>query len=262
MTKDNLKNAERDLHILFRSLRLTLPLPVRSLRFGLLHIHHLRIGDWFDYLMTEHPDFVLGGFTPDGCHHQLLLRTFWRNLEHSMADHWVFQNRDNCLEQCVPFLLHLDEGTSLRKTGILVYNMQPIFGRSTASKFAARFSAEPGRSDDDLFRYMTESQCHNQKGVTYKSRFLYTAVPKKWYTKKNAAIYDKILNRLAEECIDLMTTGLEIQGRVWFFICIGVKGDAPALAKAGHFTRSFAILVLFEQRFNFLLSCVVLRWLS
>ena len=59
VTKDNLKNAERDLHRLFRKLGLGLPLSPWTWRFGLLHVHHLRLSDWFKYLIRMHPDYLL-----------------------------------------------------------------------------------------------------------------------------------------------------------------------------------------------------------
>ena len=163
-------------------------------------------------------------------------------MRRSMGDHWVYKNLDHCLDRCVPFFLHMDEGTSLRKTAVMVYSAQPIFGQTTATEFSRRFSTETDGSEESVFRLMTEVQAHNQKGTTYKSRFLICMLQRRMYSKKFAFVYDGILNKIAEQCIDLMVNGLEVRQDRWFFICLGLKGDAPALSKAAHYTRSFGNL--------------------
>ena len=65
MTRDNLKNSERDLHRLFRSLRLALPIRFSTFRFGLLYIHYLSLAAWFRYLLENQSEFLLGGFKAD-----------------------------------------------------------------------------------------------------------------------------------------------------------------------------------------------------
>ena len=240
MTKGNKKNAERDLHKLFKSLGLSLPIEMRMARFGLVYVQYIPLTEWCNFLMKNHPEYLLGGYTLNDSLYIRLLQTFWKRLECSMPDHWLFEHREESdLCRCVPFYLHLDEGTGLRKHAVMVYNMQPVWGQSTAASFEAQFRASARHDDATLERIMVESQSHNQKGTTYKSRFLFACVPKKLYTKKFARNYDRILDLLAEECVDLMVSGLNIRNTTWYFICLGLKADAPALAKAGHFTRSF-----------------------
>lgn len=138
----------------------------------------------------------------------------------------------------MPFFLHLDEGTGLRKSAVMVYNMQVVWGQDTAKKFNEIFVGQSGRTERDVAQYMLEAQTHNQRGSTYTTRYLYTILPKRWYTKKFVRVYDLVLKKLTEESCTLASEG--IAG--WHFVCLGMKGDAPALAKAGHLNRSFQTL--------------------
>lgn len=235
MTEDNLKNAERDLHALFRKYGLALPLEISTLKCGLFHLHYICLTSWFRYLLNDFSHLLLGGFNIDDPKATLLLKSFWESFRVANGDHWVFSQHGANLQKCVPYYLHLDEGTSLRKSAILVFNLQAAWGSETKSEFENRFASESGRTDSDMARFMLESQCHNQRGSSLLTRFLITAIPKRWYTKKNDFVYDKFLTTIAGECLKLAlesTNGM-------FMVCLGVKGDAPALAKAGHYTRSF-----------------------
>ena len=144
------------------------------------------------------------------------------------------------LERCVPFFLHLDEGTGLRKSAVLIYSAQTIFGAETAKRFEEFFQGNVRRDHNAAFETMSRAQFHSARGSTYKSRYLFTCLPKRWYSKKNARNYDRVLQILADECLDLFAEGLQIAGETFFFICLGLKADQPAQAKAGKFCRSFA----------------------
>ena len=138
----------------------------------------------------------------------------------------------------MPYFLHLDEGTGLRKTGVLVFSAQTVFGVETARNFEAAFS-KSSRSSDSAKKCMDEAQFHNARGSTYKSRYLYTAIPKRWYSRKNSKIYTKILDQLSGECVELFNDGVQVRGAKYYFVCLGLKADQPAQAKAGCFKRSF-----------------------
>ena len=242
MTDENLQNAERDLHSLFRTYGLAIPVRLSTWKCGLFHLHYISLKSWFQYLLDEQSQLLLGGFQSDCPKSRLLLESFWGSYRMEHDDHWVFSEHGSNLRKCVPYYLHLDEGTGLRKSAVLVFNMPAARGLQTADQFEKVLSRGSGRSDSHMSAYMLESQCHNQRGSSLMSRFLYTCIPKKWYTKKNDFVYDKVLGHIAAESRKLACEG--ISG--FFPICLGVKGDAPALAKAGHYTRSFMRLGFFN----------------
>lgn len=234
----HIRNAERDLHCLFQGEQMCLPIRATTAEIGSQTVHYLSLKTWFPFLLEQHPHFVLGGYSTKEFNARLLLSTFWTNFEKNFPDHEVFQIHkegpgDDRFHRCIPFLLHLDEGVGLRKSAVLVHSMQPVLGRETARKFAENFE------EKDIHARMTQSQFHNSTGTTLCSRFLFTALPKKMYTGTNVDTYRAVLDILGKESKELMVNGIEVNGEVWFPVCLGVKGDQPALIKSGNFKRSY-----------------------
>ena len=145
------------------------------------------------------------------------------------------------LDQCVPFYLHMDEGTGLRKSAVMVITAQTVFGENTAARFNKLIHGTD-RTTNAAMKVMVQAQNHSGAGSTYKSRYLFTAIPKKWYSRQHSNVYTGMLQKLADECLDLFTSGITIRGKQFFFVCLGLKADQPAQAKAANLTRSFANL--------------------
>ena len=206
MTVENLKNSERDLHRLFEEEQLSIPVKLSIFRVGLLQVHHIKLKTWFEFLLHDYPQVVLGGFEKDDPRSKLLLEAFWSTFRIAHSDHWVYDYHSDSLNKCVPYYLHLDEGTGLRKRAVLIYNMQPVFGAETKNNFEELFSSTSDRSDLEMQRVMLKSQAHNQRGSPFMSRFLLTILPKRWYTKGFARVYDDI-NLLASESRSLSEDG-------------------------------------------------------
>ncbi|CAK9068436.1 unnamed protein product [Durusdinium trenchii] len=78
----------------------------------------------------------------------------------------------------------------------------------------------------------------NMLGSTIKSHFPSFIMPVSLYKDNDGAFYH-MLELVAGELKDLFEDGLQLGGRKFFMCCLGVKGDAPFLAKAGRFNRSF-----------------------
>ena len=231
----NLQNAERDLNTLFQQEGLSLPIKPTFVTFGLQDVPYLSLATWYSYLLGSHPHLVLGGFSTNDWNASLLLDSFWKNFQCTAPDHAVFDlhGGGNRLSRCLPFMLHLDEGVGLRKSAVLVLSMQPLFGRETAERYVAY------RHEKDIHLRMTMAMFHNCMGSTFLSRFLFTVMSKKMYSGKNTGTYCGMLDILAEECKELMTNGVTINNDTWYPVCLGIKGDQPALIKCGNFKRSF-----------------------
>ena len=241
-----IKNAERDLLTLFKNNNMVAPIRPSTVTFGngshKVDIPCIRLRTWWDYLLSLRPTYVLGGFRI-GSMSQLLLETYWGNLQQSMPNHAIytmFEKSD--WGRCIPFYLHMDEGVGQRKRAVLVVSAQTPFGIETAQRYFEAYKTAGVRSMDDASNCMSGAQFHSSKGSTYKSRFLFTAIPKKNYSKKFEPVYHGMLQLLAEECCSLMQSGVTINGTTYYPICMGLKGDAPALAKAGYFCRYFATM--------------------
>ena len=238
------QHAERDLLRIFSSLGMSMDIPISHYRFGLSIVPHLKLRAWWEYLLKFRSPLAFGGFHRDQLEAELALKCFWQTLKASMPTHQVYASRHDRLERCLPFFLFLDEGTSVRKSAVLVISMQPVLGTSTAGKFGDRLrkskkrKREPERNPPDLQKLMIESQTHNSAGRTYQSRFLFTVLPKKVYKKSDRL--DLVLGKLADECVALMTSGVTIRSKTYYPVCLGVKGDAPMLMRVGHLDRGFS----------------------
>ena len=135
----------------------------------------------------------------------------------------------------------MDEGTSLRKSAILVLTVQTLFGADTLDRLH-KLMQQTDRTMESMRKVMTQAMNHSAAGSTYKSPFLFTAIPKKWYSRLNSRVYAGMLQKIADECVELFNSGIVIFGQKYYMVCLGLKADQPAQAKAGNFTRSFANL--------------------
>ena len=228
-------NAERDLHALFRREGLCLPITHERLDLGGQEVPFISPTTWFTYLMKAFPSLLCGGFCRKSC--GTLLHSFWTLFRSNYPNHEIFLSHGDKLEQCIPYFMHLDEGTGQRKTGVLVIAIQALWGEATVTRFAeAELLAA---SQGDVADAIAEAQVHNSKGSTFMTRFLLSVLPKKMYTGQKEHVYELFLEMLAKEISGLMETGIMANNGRWYPVCLGCKGDQPALVKTGHFDRSF-----------------------
>ena len=220
-------NAERDLLRLLRKLEMSLPLNVDHFRHGLDTIYYIKLTSWFKYLMSvQGGGPLIGGFLRDEHYAGVCLKAFWEGWRHGRESHAVYALHNDRLQYVIPYALHLDEGRGLRKSAVLVVHLQTIFGDETRQRF---------ESQDTMLR----AQFHNGKGTTLRTRFLITCLPKAAYTKQKSGNFTKLFEQVAEEATELLESGIKVGRTNYFFALVAVKGDAPALAKAGNFTRNF-----------------------
>ena len=243
---NQLNTSERDLLRVLKRVGLMEDLAVHSLREGPINVRHIRLLTWFQYLMNVRSGGqLLGGFAPADPFGRTCLLSFWNAFRVEKPDHAVFQVHANRLHRVIPFAVHLDEGRGLRKSAVLVLHAQGIFGADTARNFRQDLSVNSSDhlSHEEVMNIMLRNQFHNARGSTFRSRMLYTILPKASYTKRNAPVFTAVLDHLRRECTDLFENGFRMGDATRFFGCvIAVKGDAPALAKAGNFTRNFQCL--------------------
>lgn len=131
----------------------------------------------------------------------------------------------------VPVMLHLDDGRGLKKAPFFVCSWQLVIGRNTAMNYH-----ESTKTIHDSDACMTRSMQHNMSGHALETRFLYSVMHHKFSTPGRT---NEILEQLAAEMLELHDHGLNAGdlGK-YFLVCIGCKGDTPALVKAG-VSRSF-----------------------
>lgn len=243
IAKMNPGNAERDLHPILLRNGLELPMTLTELSFGSASVHVVRISTWFSYVLEHKPSVLLAGFPQTHATEAgEMLAAFWEAYKFEEPDHQVFQQHQHRLRSCVPFYLFSDDGRSLRKSKLLVLSFETPFGRETASqvneqgKMAAKKKPKHARMLEQRPQDLLDAQYDNGRLSSFLSRFLYCVVPHGSYTDE---VYMGLLHDIAVDCKRLFEQGVRIQGTTWFGVCLGMKGDAPALAKAGRLVRSF-----------------------
>ena len=237
----NMGNAERDLLKLFKSLDMSVDVPIDLHQFGFRFVAHVKLRSWLKFLLTYKSELLLGGFHRRQAEAELALGAFWSNFRAVFGQHEVFRTHADRLPQCVPYYLFFDEGVGLRKSAVLVISMQCVLGTGTAEKFLEAVSLAQSSNEDcrvDTKLLMTQSQQHNSKGSTYNTRFLYSVLPKKFYRKNE--LLPKLLAQIAKDAIDVMQAGIQVRSETLYGICLGVKADAPMHSKLRNLTRSFA----------------------
>ena len=239
-----LNTAERDLLRLLRDLGMQVPMTIDNFVSRGQRFAYIKLSTWFRYLLNvRNGGQLIGGFGPADHHGHLCLRAFWDAFAKENPGHAVLELHSEHLHRVIPYALHLDEGRGLRKSAVLAVHAQSVFGASTAPCFMQKLGRRgaDGLSDQEKIQMMQASQQHNGKGSTYLSRMLLTLLPKEQYTKRNAHVYTTLLQTVCDEATSLLEDGVLVGGAglKYFFAMVACKGDAPALAKAGGFCRSF-----------------------
>ena len=130
---------------------------------------------------------------------------------------------------CIPLLMHGDEGRGQKKRQLMVCATHGMLGKGSSHSNAARKDLD---SPDGPLRL-------NMVGSSWLNHFLHCVLPIGLYSETPEAFY-QVLDILANDYKSLFENGLEVNGRRYWACCVGIKGDAPFLAKSGRFLRSFS----------------------
>ena len=214
------------------------------LHLGLYWVPLLHVPDWMMYMLQKEPRCLLGGYTLQEAEEvSAHLRAFWRAYGQEDSSHPVYQAHGAHLGQCIPYYLYLDEGRGYRKCPVMIVAFEAVLGMETRNNFKRARPGNPA-SEDDLFLYYLDAQSHTSKGSSLRSRFPITALPHSWYRKSRlhdrSHVFHLTLEAIAKECERLFNNGVpDKQGRLWYGVLLGLKGDSPALAKAGRLNATF-----------------------
>ena len=230
----NLGRCESKLHEIIRGWGMTLPLDIKYFNHGLLFAPMLEMSTWFEYLLDRRSPLLLGGLDKNDPMAGCLLEAFWSAYRHEHPEHEVFQGITP-LSRCVPLCIYADEGRGLRKTPVQVMGFETMFGMETA-KACAKLGAAGTVSDEALCQAMA----HTGRGCSLISRILLYVLPHSAYKAAKKEFWFRAMNHAMANFAQLCERGVQLSpGVSWRPALIAVKGDAPALAKIGRFTRSF-----------------------
>ena len=153
-----------------------------------------------------------------------LVKEFWNRVKCFDPGHKVFQEHAGREAQVIPCCLYCDEGRTLRKSTILVCNLQPVLGGNKEPTYDA-------------------SEMHtNMKYSSWATRLLLFTMVKSTYKKNPESLYTT-WESYAEELLRLWEHGVEVlfgRKKIRLYINVyAIKGDWPMLAKMGKLARFF-----------------------
>ena len=123
-------------------------------------------------------------------------------------------------ERLIPVNMHQDEGRGFGRSAVLCINTQGVIGKGTVMQKA-------------------QQEVGPNFGRSLRSRFLYTALPKKYYDR-NPMKFRVIFQKYVDDLKTLQTDGfLGPDGHLWRIAFMKAKADMPAHSSQGSLTRSF-----------------------
>jgi hypothetical protein len=154
------------------------------------------------------------------------LGEFWKTFQRIHPDFSLFSIPGIDFTRCLPWAIHGDEGRTLKKSGIMITSVQSVLGRGYDEK-------RVGQSSSARLEV-------NYTGHSFTTRYILNTMPKSAYDNDPNVFNDMVdhvgiaLDRCLRQGFVDPSTGEHYRVAV-----VGVKGDAPYLAKVGNFYRSY-----------------------
>ena len=210
---------ENSLTNVFTDFGLQAPVPISYKAIGLDYLQPvLSVKDFITCLSNEGKlDILFMGHGPAE------YEQFWLRYQKLNPNHPIYKTHQHRLAQCLPLFLHCDEGTSVKRRGLMVIQYQCILGRGSSHSKGDMNYIEP----------------------SIKTRYLYSCILANEYggSRQNKPLLE-LTRHMAEEFRDLFFTGVEImwgsvEPETLFPVVIGLKGDWGGLSKIGTLNRSY-----------------------
>ena len=179
-----------------------------------------------------------------------MMADFWARYRIIFPDYELFTRADRNevdLNRCLPCLIHGDEGTYYKRSGIMIVQWQSVFGKGTSLLGREAFA-------DRLLGESNAKAFVNQRGVTFTTRFLLGVLPKdlpivrsvfteshKVFTSalttlsqedyaQTPEVLDQFFAHIVEDLRSAQLEGVMLRdGRPLWLNPIGIKGDWPFL---------------------------------
>ena len=216
----NLKKSESGAHEVFRKYGQSIPVKISRVDLPSQKGYpYVKFGDWLRYLVEQDElQNLVGVNTLEKM--QTRLTNFWTKYKAVHPNHEIY-HRDMPYHMTIPVLFHGDEGRGHKKKQVLVLSTHGFLGKGTSKR---------NGGDDNLdLNYVSNSLL---------THFLLGVMPIGLYGDSPES-FDKILEVQSEEFCSLFDEGIYIRGHRYFVACLGCKGDAPWLTKAGKLERAF-----------------------
>ena len=247
------KNAERDSHRFFSKMGLSIPLHINKKVFhadgNSIEAHYLNVSQWLGYFLQNAPSVLAGG--RDALEDQL--QAFWKMYEWVHPEHHIFSLDASRLRTTIPILIFGDEGKGPKRGNYLITTFETPIGPSQTEPLqcgCCDFVASKAEHVPNCYGPVAQAaeldvasrQSTTVKGGSYLTRHILFGLPDFVY-KDYPAVYEGLLNLLAEDLIKLDARGLRVADRQYYGVLLGHKGDLKHMAeKAAKLSRSYANL--------------------
>lgn len=225
-----LTHSERDVQRVVAKQGTKLDIPISRLQLGNQEIPWLNPRDWMEWLVRKGLWPTFGGAEPNQYDvSDAVWATFWDQYEKVCPDFELFSHTWIDKSKCAAFMVHGDEGRSLKRQGILVTSLQSCLGKGFDSKRLRRRG--PGGNWQHKVNFI---------GHSYTHRYFTSVIPKVLY-EGDQTVFHGAMEELALALKSLYWDGFvdPATGCTYRIAIIAVKGDAPYLAKNGKFFRSY-----------------------
>ena len=229
----SLSHSERDAQRVMERQMTKLPIPQSKMVVKGIEIPWLSPRDTLTWVVERGLWPTLAG-APRNEHRSgmAIWRHFWARYKVLHPDFALFSlegAKDMDLGLVAALCIHGDEGTSLKKQGIMICSLQSMLGNGFDNKRV------PKPASEGVWHMPV-----NFAGHSATHRMLMTCMPKRLYDS-DPAVFQGSVEYIARALEDLFTTGIKdpVSDKVYRFVVVATKGDAPFLTKIGRFHRSY-----------------------
>lgn len=222
-------HSERDVHRTIKKQKTKLDIPIRTILCNGAKIPWISPASWLRFLVDKGLWPVLAGcglHDYDGACQNWL--EFWQLYRKVHPTFGLFDRDDVDLSRTAAFVLHGDEGRTLKKGAMLVTSLQSALGRGYDQKRVNH----AGTSRDLKVNFA---------GHSFTTRWIVHTIPKSAYDG-NPELFNSAMEHTAKSCRKLLEQGYVDVARgheTFRVVILGVKGDAPYLSKVGRFYRAY-----------------------
>jgi hypothetical protein len=233
-------NSERDAHRTMKKQKTKLDIKIESIRCNGVMIPWISPESWLPWIVKKGLWPMLAGCQlHDYAGARNNWSKFWEMYRTVNPDFELFGLEDIDLSRTAAFLVHGDEGRTLKKGGIMVTSLQSCLGCGFDEKRVC------GQKDDSSKLRV------NFAGHSFTTRFVVSTIPRTSY-ETDADVFSAATDHVAKSLDKCLKQGYVDQsrgGEKFRIAILGIKGDAPFLSKVGNFYRS--------SLFSSLGSCIV-----
>ena len=215
--------------------KLALGVPLTDIKICKKRFPFIRAVDWLSFLVNDmcawHRLAGLEARNPGRT--EEIWSAFWRRAKMLEPGNDVFAVLDEKeLSHTAACFLHLDEGRTLKRAGIMILSFHSVLGFGFKAQGQGRTGMKRTADGEPCFKV-------NYTGATLTNRFLLAVIPKLYYEQK-PKLFRKMMGHIARDFEAILRQGVrDAEGTIHRIALMGVKGDWPALGKAGSLTRTF-----------------------